>query len=283
MSRAVTDAITRRFIARPDVKAIQFGTGGYMPVRDRITNTNIPWTRADIDAHVAGTASYGHYLLNKDNLCKLFAFDIDLEPTNKETGIAGWLPNSGGPDSPWTDIFPIADLRSAWHQRNHPARAFMKQQFRLMAHVLAKGIQDNLGIETAVAYSGNKGVHVYGFTGLIEAGMARDGANLVLEALGTFAEHRGSVFFKHTNTDPIDGYPNLSIEVFPKQVKLDGGDSYGNLMRLPLGRNLKAKDPAFFVDMTAPMNELTPVDALRALSPGYNLWQTAQEAAAVEG
>jgi hypothetical protein len=57
--------------------------------------------------------------------------------------------------------------------------------------------------------------------------------------------------------------------VYPKQASLAGKD-LGNLLRLPLGRNNKSKDPTFFMDMTAPLAEMRPVDpewALTTTSP----------------
>jgi hypothetical protein len=54
--------------------------------------------------------------------------------------------------------------------------------------------------------------------------------------------------------------------VFPKQDSLAGKD-LGNLMRLPLGRNLKnPKDPTFFIDMTTPMGVMSPIDPVYALT-----------------
>jgi len=142
----------------------------------------------------------------------------------------------------------------------------MKLQFKQMAHMLLKGIVEELGLPCAASYSGGKGIHVYGFTGLMDARDARQGAQIVLDSIGSFEPLRGENFYHHTDTDIIEGFGNLSIEVFPKQDSLDGKD-LGNLMRLPLGRNLKApQEPTFFLDMTAPLAVFQPMDPASALT-----------------
>lgn len=268
MSDELVNLLAKKFIARPDVKAVQTLTGDgkmiYMPsgVRNRqgVYTSYHPWTRPDLHAHVEGKASYGHYLLNTNDTCKLFAFDVDLEKT-------GFLPTVSEVsfDDEWSKSFVEADPRSAWRDRSHPGRNWMKMQFRLIGHVLAKGITEELNIPCAVAYSGNKGIHVYGFTGLVSADEAREGAMIVLDSIGKFESTRGTNFFQHKDRDPIEGFPNLSIEVFPKQSSLDGKD-LGNLMRLPLGKNIKTTDPTFFMDLCAPMNEMRPIDPVFALT-----------------
>jgi hypothetical protein len=141
----------------------------------------------------------------------------------------------------------------------------MKLQFKQMAHMLMRAIHEELELPCAAAYSGGKGVHVYAFTGKIPAVEAREGAQIVLDSLDCFKATRGTNFFKHKDEDPESGFPNLSIEVFPKQGSLDGKD-LGNLMRLPLGRNLKSKDPTFFIDMTSPLGQMVPADPVWALT-----------------
>jgi hypothetical protein len=150
----------------------------------------------------------------------------------------------------------------------------MKLQFKLMANKLARAVFEELSVPVAVSYSGAKGLHVYGFPGLIYCNDAREGARIVLDSLDEFKAIRGDTFFEHKEQDPFEGYPNLSIEVFPKQDSLQGKD-LGNLMRVPLGRNLKnPKDPTFFVDMAAPIAQLTPADSLWMLTEGiYNPWR----------
>lgn len=257
MSDAVANLIAQKFIQRKDVKAVQLSDGSWMPHthNGKREGERLPWKRPDLLAHIEGKRSYGHYLLDHDSQCKLFAFDVDLEkegqlPLRLMDPFASDDEKLNWQDGPMTDI---ADLRGSWLDRTNPGRPYMKLQFREISHHLMKGIFENLGLPCATAYSGGKGIHVYAFTGIISAEEAREGAQIVLDALGDFKATRGTNFFKH------DKWPNLSIEVFPKQANLDGKD-LGNLMRLPLGRNLKSKDPTFFVDMTSPMGEMRPVD-----------------------
>jgi hypothetical protein len=278
VSDALANLFAKKFIARPDVKAVQIltrdGNMIYMPdgVRDKDGNYTSyrPWTRPDLLAHLSGERSYGHYLLNTDDTCKLFAFDVDLE----KTGFLPSLPEITYDDE-WSKSFVEADPRAAWRDRGHSGRNWMKMQFRMIAHVLAKAIVEELNIPCAAAYSGNKGIHVYGFTGLVSADEAREGAMIVLDSIGKFEPLRGQNFFRHKNTDPVDGFPNLSIEVFPKQDSLDGKD-LGNLMRLPLGKNLKTSDPTFFIDLTSAMADMVPVDAEYALTTATP-WKRAGE------
>lgn len=216
--------------------------------------------------------TFGHYLLSTDGRCKLFAFDIDLE---KE----GWLPTIAPPADysnagveEYFASFEPANLREAWLDRKHPGRAWIKRQLREMAEKLMRTIHSELLLPCAAAYSGSKGLHVYAFAtpdfGYMSGHDAREGARIVIDMLDCLKPKRGENFFMHQNQDPTEGYPNLSIEVFPKQDSLDGKD-LGNLMRLPLGKNQKnKKDPTFFLDLSAPLAELRPADPVWALTDG---------------
>ncbi len=266
-TRQVADLLARKFISRRDVKAVQKvlrdGTVVYTPdgkrQADGTYSEYYPWDRESLTAHVTGERSLGHYLLDTDSKTKLFSFDIDLEK-------AGFLPR----DEDWTE-FEACNPREVWRDRAAiHQRAFIKLQFKSIAHMLLKTIVEELSIPCAAAYSGGKGVHVYGFTGHCAAYEAREGAMIVLDALDRFEPLRGQNFFRDKETDHTVGFQNLSIELFPKQDSLEGKD-LGNLMRLPLGVNMKnPKDPTFFIDMNSPhamMRPIDPVVALTASSP----------------
>lgn len=248
----LVNLLAKTFIARPDVKARQY-SGGYVP--DELKDgTRLPWDRASLEAHLAGTQTYGHYMLSTDDNVKLFAFDVDLEKSGHYFN--GDLPEEADENLGWEEV---PDLRGAWMDRAFPGRSFLKYQMHEIAHKLGRVIEDELEIPWAAAYTGGKGIHVYGFTGLVPASDARDGGVIALEAFGA-ALTRGQNFFKHPN------FPNFSIELFPKQTSLDGKD-LGNLMRMPLGKNLKnPADPTFFLDMTAAMGTLAPLDPVYALT-----------------
>ena len=72
MSKELENLIAKKFISRKDVKAVQTSDGNYRPI-------NTPWARNDLADHLAGTTTYGHYLLGQDDTCKLIAFDVDIE------------------------------------------------------------------------------------------------------------------------------------------------------------------------------------------------------------
>lgn len=281
MSKELAGLLAKRFIARPDVKAIQLDRdaghlhrGDWFPdiKVDPEKRPNSPYLphgfkMSHLLDHLDKKATYGHYMLGSDSKCKLFAFDIDLN----ESGVypTGVFAEMDGPNA----IIPIPAMRSSWQSRlpeDAAARDWLKYQMKMLAHVLARHTTQ-LGLDCAVAYSGSKGVHVYGF--LPEptpAAEVRAGALLVMEKTDEFQLLKGKHFFKHKNDDPISGFPNFSVEVFPKQDSLEGKD-LGNLMRLPLGVNQKnPKDPCFFLDMTSPFAQFKPVTDPVALLAGGN-------------
>lgn len=259
MTATLENLFAQKFIARTDAKAIQHHDGSWSvhTKNGKRDGERIPWGRDALREHLEGRNTFGHYLLSKESKCKLFAFDIDFR---KETGSLPTLPITTEDEVEYKNSFvPVVDLRAAWLDRAHPARDYMKLQLKELSHMLLRGIVEELEIPCAAAYSGAKGVHVFGFTGLMDAVEVREGAQIVLDSIGRFKPIRGENFVEHVD------YSNFSIEVFPKQGSLDGKD-LGNLMRLPLGKNLKApKEPTFFMDMTCPMGVLKPMDAETAL------------------
>lgn len=277
--KEVAKLFAAKFIARSDVKAIQRSNGDYNPHVDREGNL-LPgsgFAMQDLLNHISGSATYGHYLLNKDSQCKLFVFDIDLDkpdPQRPETYDQLVLPTDVDSDGVWCNFAPC-NPREVWLDRSKTlARNYLKFQLRMMANTLAAAIHKELEIPVAAAYTGNKGVHVYGFTGLMPAADVRDGAMMVLDSLGTYAPSKGQNFFKHkpvaTGDSIIDeelSYQCMTVEVFPKQVSLEG-KTYGNLCRLPLGKNQKnPQDPTFFLDFRGNIGSQSfmqrdPIDAL---------------------
>ena len=279
--------LAKTFIARTDVKAMQNASGEYMPVQHcpecgrsfcahTTPKTREGWKRADIEAHLSGQKTYGHYLLNGNDQCKFFGFDIDLDKPGLWPGVTPVFPFPYEVTEDMRDEDLYKEIlefhpRDAWLDRGHPARGWMKWQLRIVALHLAKTVRTELDIPVAVTYTGAKGLHVYGLTGLMSATDVREGAQIVLDSLagtslGAVSAVKGDCFYRFDNQDPIDGQPNLTIEVFPKQDSLDGKD-LGNLMRLPLGRNLKnPKDPTFFVDMTSALADIRPLEPVYALT-----------------
>lgn len=267
--KAIAKRFAELFIARNDVMAIQRPSGEYNPVKEAFKMQSLL-------AHLDGSLTYGHYLLNTDNECKFFAFDIDLD---KE----GLVPTEVKDPGVWCNFQP-GKPRELWHNRAAiMERNYFKFQLRMLGGKLLAAIQRELGVRAAIAYSGNKGIHVYGFTGLVPAEVAREGALLVMKQLDCFDLVFGDNFYKHRpitesaidaaefglhGQDHLASYSAITIEVFPKQIRIAPG-GYGNLLRLPLGRNLKnPKDPTFFMDVRGHVGQQSFMrrDALDALS-----------------
>lgn len=254
-SAQLSNLFAKKFIGRPDVRAIQLANGEWRPERDK------RFDRASLTDHLSGAKTYGHYMMNTDNLVKLFALDIDL---TKSAPLPTRISTTGQFSG-----FQDGNPRESWGSRKPgPARDMLKYQMRFLSHELARIIQKELDIPVAVAYSGSKGCHVYGFTGLVSGMTARAGANLVLELSERWHLIRGKNFFGcvEDKSDIVHSFQQFELEVYPKQDTLDNKD-LGNLMRLPLGRNLKSpKDPTFFIDMRTAMSDLKPRDAVESLT-----------------
>jgi len=261
MTTEVTNLLASRFIQRKDVKAVQRGDI-YYPDRSR-------WTRADLEAHVSGEKSFGHYLVGTDGQCKLFAFDIDLMKWDERNTRAQptWVPideNGYNADAEPKTLQP----RDAWQHPKAPPelRRFLVAQMRGVADLLATLTAD-LGIDVAVSYSGSKGMHVYGFTGAAPAHDVRGAAMDIIDIAGCFEPLRGKNFFRHASDDPRTGHGCIEVEVFPKQDDLSGKD-LGNLLRLPLGVHTKSGKRAHFVTLNSHVDELVELDPVVALEGG---------------
>lgn len=248
--------LARHFVARPDVKAVQHANGAWTPDRSK-------FTRADLVGHLTGRHTFGHYLLDSDSTTKLFCYDIDVDKVGEYVDGLG-------------DRQPM-NPREAILNPDHPARNWLVHQVRCMAEGLSITVERKLGIKTAIVWTGGKGAHVYGLTGRVPAAEARSAARWVLDDYGVFEAVRGEVFFKHTHReDPCNGFPHLTLEVFPKQDTLDGKD-LGNLLRLPLGVNRRSGKESFFMDPSAPKGQLVSLDPAAALTgmlwEGRDVWK----------
>lgn len=279
--KTLAKLFANKFIARPDLRAVQFDDGHYEPERPTGTNPRFPQQRGfDLTAlvnHIRGDNSYGHYMINPaDDSVKLFAFDVDLkkpDPMHPEELLR--LPTEQTDEHNWTNFVP-GNPRELWATRRPgPARNFLKYQMRFLAHELTRWIGYELEIPAVAAYSGCKGIHVYGFTGRTSAELARKGATIVLEAIGTWQPAKGNNFFRYVpesdvaRTNPFLNFEQFDLELYPKQNK---ATDTGNLMRLPLGRNKKSPDPTFFIDLRTKFNDLAPRKPIEALTT-HDQWQ----------
>lgn len=287
MSNPLVPLFAKRFVQRRDVKAVQMPSGAYVPDRElKNLGSHAPqgFKVEHLEAHLDGSATYGHYLLDSDDQARVFALDIDLEKSvynadgslDHHTGAWCKLPPFEGIDPNISDedyralvAATACDARATWFDRSQvEARSWFKYQMGMLARNFATVITKELQLPCAAAYSGSKGVHVYGFTGPLPAKEVREAALLVLDIMDEWDPKRGNNFFQHRVSDPMIGYPSFSVEIYPKQDSL-GGKDLGNLMRLPMGRNLKSPDPCFFLDLTTPAGVMAPhPDPVRLLETG---------------
>lgn len=268
-----TKLIGEKLIARSDVKARQLLTGEYNPV-------TTPLTVEDGIDHMLGNVTYGHYLMSGEET-KIFCFDVDFEDiagTWVQTPDWDTMPDFGttAEEEIWfaqnSLIYPC-NPRDDWRNRAHPGRPWFKKQLREIVEELTGRIRSDLGVPTFAEYSGNKGVHIYGMTGLMSAADAREGARLILDKWGRWTIDKGK--YKDTSEGWYTNYKNLSIEIYPKQDSVKPG-GYGNLLRLPFGRNQKNPlDPTFVIDQTTAHDSIYPAapeHALQIISTG-NPWR----------
>lgn len=249
MADEVEIALGKRFLGRRDVKAVQYPDGHYEPERT-------PWKMADFRAHVAGTRSLGNYMVGQDGLVKFFAYDIDL------TKEGYWIPM----DERVMEIMPC-NPREVWLEQDHPGRGFLTLRLRTTAELLGRRIYhmtDEM-VHVAIAYSGSKGLHVYGL--LPEPMPAADARCMAFDILKSMHEPDGSPAFKNTKGENFwaptaENAPNIDIEVYPKQ---DTTSDLGNLMRMPLGVNRKSGQRGFFVDCRVGYTQMKVLDPLEAL------------------
>lgn len=236
LTQDLRSAIAERFIARMDVKAIQTDKGSYLRLDE-------PWSLEDVEEHLAGKQTYGHYVLDLDSRCKVLAFDLDLDTTA--------VGPTGEPYDP----------RAAWAERDSLVRPKLQKALRALGEGLAWQAKETLDVPIAVSYSGSKGLHVYAFTGLRPAEEVRAAALSVLNESGLFCPVRGENNWKHR-----DCYQEVTIEVFPKQG--DRKEGFGNLLRLPLGVHQRSGKKGFFLKLSAEFPKFIPDDPEKVLAYG---------------
>lgn len=248
--RAVVNLIAKRLIARQDVMAIQAPTGEYRPSRGH------GFTRESMTAHIRGEKSYGHYLLNSESQSKVFAYDLDLTKTGTACPVTF---RSNGSIDVDRDRAEECNPREVWADPDHPLRAHLGLQLRYVAESIAYRARRAYGFDVAISYSGNKGLHVYVLAGLRSAADCRGMCIALLDSwiyapadgdkptLKAVEPTRGDNFWRMTSSEASC----VDIELFPKQDHVEPGE-FGNLMRLPLGRNMKTGNRSFFVDLSQP-------------------------------
>ena len=266
-SRALVALLGQKFIQRKDVKSWQSPDGAWYPDRSKMT-------MADFEAHLAGTKTMGHYLLDPEGNCKLFAFDLDFVKHDRSCdgrgckGCPVTFKNLSPTDAEIASVSEDSELplitghpRQLWLEGDDTStKQSMIIQIRSLAEGLARRTNELFGCHVAIAVTGGKGMHVYGFTDSIPAELVRGMAHTVLESFGVFEPFRGQNFWRHR-----DHYQALDIEVFPKQDSL-GGKDLGNLMALPLGIHQVTGQRKYFLSMNTGMNRLREMDPMHALT-----------------
>lgn len=258
----VAALLSERFVARTDAKAWQTSSG--------YARDDSPLTLSDIELHLAGERhpvtltgpkgpytkrmfSLGHYLVDPaTQTCKLFAFDIDLT----KVGSLG-----GEPIAP----------REVFADPANPDRLTLLTRLKCLAYGLGLRTHKLTDGETqvAAAFSGNKGLHVYGLIpGGAPAADARAMGNDVLESFG-YKPTRGENFWTHPTDNDT---PNVCIEVYPKQDDVNAS-GYGNLMRLPLGVNGSSGKAGAFIRLDDGPARMTRMDPLAVLQGGELPWR----------
>lgn len=275
--------LARRFIARPDVYAEQTGSGIYHPV-------NKPFTKDLLDRHITGEISLGHYLVNQQGEAKLFAFDFDFVDAPRT-----WLKYPSGEEVHYLDeafvrkvitldeytkaynemsAQEVGNPKELWQDKKHPSRQFYLIQMRTIVEMFTHRIHDVLGenVPIAASYSGFKGCHVMGWTGMAPAADLRALATAVIESFDRFKPTKKDQYWEDQDRDPHTGVASFQIEVFPKQDTIREG-GYGNLMRLPLGKNRKAPSSrSFFIDQRKGSSLVAPRKDPEVLLESGNPW-----------
>lgn len=314
MAKELAHTILDRFVQRRDVYAIQYLDGSYSPVHAELTHEVI-------QTHLDENFTYGHYTTDPNNRTRIIAFDCDLRSqlhcmTFPDTNL---IANGAITDENILDAYtllPYNSIETYWFDRySLHTRAWLKYKMRYLAEVLTTVLRNDAGMDCAAFYSGNKGIHVYGFfPGHVEASNAREIGKYVLQKTVGLISHNcyltenpggytiggpgtqsGQEALSGYKLDHIDGMPYFNIEVYPKQDQIPEG-GYGNLLRLPLGRNLHSLShdahgnelsrdralpdtdrlyncqPAFLIDQCTAILELLPhPDPLAVLQSG-NPW-----------
>lgn len=242
------DVIALKFIARSNAMAVQGPKGAYFPARDK-KGSDQPFTRQEIDRHIEGKRTLGHYLIDGD-VCKLFAFDIDID--------RGWYGQYNCMQT-WPND-ELHDLRAVMLDHGHPLRPNLIKQLRSIADGLAWIIERVAGIKAAVSFSGSKGMHVYGLYGQkVQAVEAVTQAHRIVGMFPSLVPQSRLQNWKSINV------PGITIEVFPKQDRVKEG-GYGNLMRLPLGIHQKTGAQSFFLNWKHKnASELEPISIMDAV------------------
>lgn len=253
--RATAKLMGGLLIARRDVKAIE-NPGGWMPEREpcdrhapskRCALCNeapcVPFKMADFHSHLLEQRCLGTYLLDLDDNVKFIAFDVDLKTEGAE-----WWEIAETDDESTLDLTTYSgNLEVALHDPTHLGFRWARMLLRMQVENICTAVERELSLPTIPVITGG-GAHVLvPFGALVPAREARAAARAVMEAAYYKLKPNGGDNFW------ISESPSFEIEVFPKQDTISkSGQSFGNLIRLPLGWHRAAKMRTYFLDLNAP-------------------------------
>lgn len=273
LERALTNALANRFFQRQDLLAYHDGEH-YRPLKK-------PLSGPLLLEHIRGERVLGTYLLDTENRCRFFTFDLDFNATGRSYRVDmktleerltadpnchdAWLKDL------WSDEPEDCNPREVWTDDDHPLRPWLALQLRCLAEGIAWQAASLYPYPVAVAYSGGKGLHVHVFCGERTALAARNMGNLIITSFPNWFTGEDSRFVPVTGgsnswRDSTDLYSNITIEIYPKQDVLGEG-GYGNLVRVPLGIHPTSRRKSYFIDLGSipawhPLAEFDPLIAL---------------------
>lgn len=265
----IAERLVKLLVVRGDAYAKQFPDGTYINPVKNSSGQVLPWTRELLHSHLDGVETFGHYAMKIDQ-AKYFCFDLDFKKLAK---IPVYPSLENGPeDNKELDRW-LAN--NCTHMAINPRQLFasdpdnewLRWQMRTTAELMVQQITDVLGVKSLASFSGNKGVHVYGFPEpgkLLPAATLRSLARNVMENMGHYwtQKNASGTFWKGASLDPTISL--FEVEIFPKQDYVAPG-AYGNLMRMELGVHQKSGKPGFFLDLSADSMDLVPANPLEML------------------
>lgn len=248
----------RRFFQRRDAFA-EYGPtyghpeGCWHPVERPIKGS-------DLLAHLEGERFLGTYLVDADSQVRFFTLDIDFNPEGTAYRVdfptieRKIMTDPSAHDDELAELWPNEpdeiSPRDEWLNVTSPYRPWLAFQVRCLAAGFAYRLKREYQLDTAVTYSGGKGMHVHCFCGERSARDARYMANKMLGSWKNY-ETMEPKFFPVNGfawRDSTDHYSNFTIEVFPKQDEI-AARGFGNLVRLPLGVHPKTKQRSHFINL----------------------------------
>ena len=254
LARETANKLTKLLIARRDVKAVEVGKDWFAK--------KSKMELKDFENHLfTKNNCMGTYLLNKNSKVKFVAFDIDLTGPGPYFVIRD-LPELEAMEAAGDYAGELdPDIRlGMWDDQLHDPEAegyrWVRSALSYVVHSLCAKADADLGLPALPVITGG-GAHVLvPFGASIPASEARAIGHGLMDGLAGFSRTSDNFYTnapdptrlsEESHRRPIG--ETMSIEVFPKQDRLPGPDSYGNLIRLPFGWHTTAKMRTYIMDL----------------------------------